>query len=150
MKHIVFYEKPGCANNSRQRAWLAAAGHEVEARNLLTHPWTRDELLRFFGTRSVVEWFNRASPRIKSGEVRPETLDDAEALNLLITDPLLIRRPLIEADGRREVGFDLVQIADWLGLPATVLHPSRNPDAESCVKGAHAAPCPAPLRPEAR
>ena len=149
MTHIVFYEKPGCANNARQKAWLAAVGHTIEARNLLTHPWTCDELLRFFGNRPVAVWFNRAAPRIKNGEVRPEMLDDAEALNLLITDPLLIRRPLIEADSRREVGFDLAQIADWLGLPASVMQPSRNADAESCAKAAHAAPCPAPVPPEA-
>ena len=38
MAKVIFYEKPGCANNAKQKALLAAAGHEVEARNLLTEP----------------------------------------------------------------------------------------------------------------
>lgn len=144
MTRVVFYEKPGCANNTRQKAWLAAAGHDIESRNLLTHAWTRDELLRFFGPRPVAEWFNRAAPRVNSGEVKPDALDAAAALSLMLNDPLLIRRPLIEADGRREVGFDLALIAGWLGLPETVFQSESGRDVEGCAKGAHAEPCPAP------
>ena len=142
MSNIAFYEKPGCGNNSRQKAWLAEVGHSIEARNLLAHVWTADELLRFFGDRPVSEWFNRASPRVKSGEVRPEMLDAASALAKMITDPLLIRRPLIEADGRRETGFDLALIADWLGLPDSVFRIEHPESVEGCPKPAHASPCP--------
>jgi nitrogenase-associated protein len=63
MARIVFYEKPGCGNNTKQKVLLAAAGHEVIARNLLTEPWTQERLLEFFGARPVAEWFNRAAPR---------------------------------------------------------------------------------------
>lgn len=111
-----------------------------EARNLLTRPWTCDDLLRFFGNRPVAEWFNRGAPRIKSGEVKPETLDAVEALSLLLTDPLLIRRPLIEANGRREVGFDLALVDDWLGLPAWAMDMAGDRDSESCVNGVNASP----------
>ncbi len=65
MAKITFYEKPGCGNNTKQKALLAAAGHEVVARNLLTEPWTSERLLAFFGTHPVADWFNRASPRIR-------------------------------------------------------------------------------------
>lgn len=144
MTHIVFYEKPGCANNSRQKAWLSAAGHTVEARNLLSHAWTCDELLRFFGARPVADWFNRGAPRIKSGEVKPEALDATEALTLLLTDPLLIRRPLIEANDRRESGFELALVDAWLGLPAWAMEASGDRNTESCVKATHVTPCATP------
>lgn len=108
MAHIVFYEKPGCADDSRQKAWLAAGGHTIEAPNLLTHPWTFDELLRFFGPRQVPGCFKRGASPIKSGAVKPEALDASNAPALLVADPLSIRRPLIEAKGRREADFDLV------------------------------------------
>ena len=36
MATIVFYEKPGCGNNTKQKVWLAASGHTVLAKNLLT------------------------------------------------------------------------------------------------------------------
>jgi len=72
MARIVFYEKPGCGNNTKQKALLAAAGHEVVARNLLAEPWTHERLLEFFGKRPVADWFNRAAPRVKDGEIVPE------------------------------------------------------------------------------
>ena len=126
MALIVFYEKPGCGNNTKQKVLLAAAGHEVIARNLLTEPWTEECLLPFFGERPVADWFNRASPRVKSGEIVPEQLDAASALRLMLQAPLLIRRPLMEADGRKEVGFDQEKIHIWLGLTPT------GSDLESC------------------
>ena len=99
MTTVIFYEKPGCANNTRQKVLLAAAGHTVLARNLLTEPWTAQRLLAFFGERPVAAWFNRASPKVKSGEIVPEELDAVTALAMMRADPLLIRRPLLEADG---------------------------------------------------
>lgn len=137
MTIITFYEKPGCANNSRQKLLLAAAGHTVQAKSLLTEPWTRERLLAFFGNRPVAEWFNRAAPKIKSGEIVPEELDAETALAMMRAEPLLIRRPLIEADGRREVGFDPEVIDGWLGLNKRV-----EGDLEECRKGHEAKPCP--------
>jgi len=143
MAHVLFYEKPGCANNTRQKAWLQAAGHEVEARSLLTHPWTRDELLGYFGDRPVAQWINRAAPRVKSGEIVPERLDAETALGLMLTEPLLIRRPLMQASGRREVGFDVASVHAWLGLPEAVLS-EQTRGAEACIKPAHGTECPEP------
>ena len=97
MTTITFYEKLGCVNNTKQKALLVAAGHQVIACNLLTEPWTEDRLQAFFGERPVAEWFNRAAPRVKSGEIIPEKFDANTALQLMLADPLLIRRPLIEA-----------------------------------------------------
>jgi nitrogenase-associated protein len=88
----------------------------VVARNLLTEPWTAERLLDFFGTRPVTEWFNRNAPKVKSGEVVPEKLDAETAMKLLLNEPLLIRRPLLEADGRKEIGFDPARVHAWLGL----------------------------------
>jgi nitrogenase-associated protein len=138
MTIVTFYEKPGCGNNTKQKALLAAAGHEVIACNLLSEPWTQGRLLAFFGTRAVAEWFNRAAPRVKSGEVIPEQLGAGEALELMLQDPLLIRRPLIEAEGRKEIGFNQEIIHAWLGLIPT------NSDLENCPRSHRHKPCPAP------
>ncbi len=144
MAYVIFFEKPGCGNNSRQKAWLAAAGHQVDARNLLAEPWTADTLRPFFGQQPVAQWFNRAAPRVKSGEVVPEALGEAEALAMMLAEPLLIRRPLMEAAGQRVAGFDPEAVDAWLGLhPATVarlagqnaeacLHPEAAPGAKPC------------------
>ena len=118
MTHIVFYEKPGCGGNARQRAALNAAGHTLERRNLLTTHWTAQSLLAFLAPLPVVDWFNRAAPRIKSGEIQPAALDASAAMALLLQDPLLIRRPLMQRtdDGTRHVGFDTAAVDAWVGL----------------------------------
>ncbi|XZF60859.1 MAG: ArsC/Spx/MgsR family protein [Gloeotrichia echinulata DVL01] len=116
MARVIFYEKPGCKGGTKQKVLLTAAGHEVVAYSLLAEPWTVERLRSFFGDRPVADWFNRSSPRIKSGEVIPEKIDEQTALVLMLQDPLLIRRPLIQVGDRREVGFDVEKLDAWIGL----------------------------------
>ncbi len=116
MARVIFYSKPGCQGGTKQKVLLTAAGHEVIPYNLLTEPWTVERLRSFFGDRPVSEWFNRSSPKVKSGEVVPEKIDAETALLLMLKEPLLIRRPLLEIGDRREVGFDVEKIDAWIGL----------------------------------
>ncbi|MEP9366586.1 ArsC/Spx/MgsR family protein [Xanthobacter sp. VNH20] len=125
MTAIVFFQKPGCGTNARQMAMLERAGYLVDARNLLTEPWTRERLLGFFGTTPVASWFNPAAPRVKSGEIVPDRLDAASALALMMADPLLIRRPLVERGDERCAGFDREPVTSWL----------RDADALKAVQG---------------
>lgn len=125
MARVIFYSKPNCKGGIKQKVLLTAAGHEVVAYDLLSEPWTVERLRSFFGDRPVAEWFNRSSPRVKSGEVVPEKLDAQTALVLMLQDPLLIRRPLLEIGDtssgqslRREVGFDVEKLDAWIGLKA--------------------------------
>lgn len=127
MANVVFYEKPGCRNNTKQKAWLTASGHTVEARNLLTEPWTADRLRAYFGDRPVLEWFNKAAPAVKAGDIDPGTVTADEALKLMLTDPLLIRRPLMRVGEERRVGFDPAAVRAWIGLTD-----EKKGDVETC------------------
>jgi len=131
MATVTFYEKPGCSGNAKQKKILEAAGHTVVARNLLGTPWTRLELLSYFDGLPIAQWFNRNSPAIKSGEIVPEECDEATAVALLQRYPLLIRRPLLEVDGERKVGFDAAAIDAWIGLGSTL----PEDDLEACRHG---------------
>lgn len=140
MATVIFYEKPGCINNTKQKALLKAAGHEVVSHNLLTESWTAERLRSFFGELPVAEWFNRSAPQIKSGEVVPEQLDAERALTLMLKEPLLIRRPLIQISDRREIGFDMELIDSWIGLtPVDESHKAisenlRSQDLQTCPR----------------
>ncbi len=116
MSTVIFYEKPGCINNARQKVLLKSAGHRVIARNLLLEPWTRDRLSPFFEGLPVPQWFNTAAPAITTGLVVPRWLDADMALQLMLLDPLLIRRPLLQVGHQRQVGFDPAAIDQWIGL----------------------------------
>ncbi|HET7775952.1 MAG TPA: ArsC/Spx/MgsR family protein [Azospira sp.] len=140
MAHVVFYAKPGCGGNARQQSLLQAAGHTLTVRDLLAEPWTAATLLQFLAPLPVAEWFNRASPRLKRGEVVPEGMDAAAALALLLADHLLIRRPLLQVGGDRRVGFDPGAIAAWIGLEGA----TDKEVGEGCPKGGAHRPCPPP------
>lgn len=116
MAKVIFYEKPGCGGNARQKALLKASGHELDVRNLLSESWTAESLRLFFGTRRVSAWFNPSAPRIKSGEINPAAIGASKALALMIEDPVLIRRPLLQVGARRETGFEPDQVDIWIGL----------------------------------
>lgn len=131
MVHIVFYEKPGCINNTRQKQLLVGAGHEVDARNLLASAWTIETLHPFFQGLDVVDWFNRSAPAVKSGEVVPATLDVDAALALILQDPLLIRRPLMLIEDSYYAGFDAGRLNALIGLAPI----EGTEDLESCPRG---------------
>lgn len=132
MATITFYEKPGCKGNLRQKTLLAAAGHTVQAKSLKAETWTADRLLAFLGKLPISAWFNPSAPAIKSGEIVPEDISTEHALHLLLENPLLIRRPLMEIGEERLVGFDIAAVDAWIGLNNVEL-PAGN--IEACVHG---------------
>lgn len=108
MTVVHFYEKPGCLTNAKQKQWLASAGLLLIVHDLLQEPWqeNRQKLRTFFGTLPVKEWFNPNAPDIKIGLVKPEQLNEEQAIELMVSQPILIRRPLLEIENKRYAGFD--------------------------------------------
>ncbi|WP_367200051.1 hypothetical protein [Aquabacterium sp.] len=78
MTHIIFYEKPGCGGNVRQRAMLEAAGHTLERRSLLDESWTAASLMAFLSSLPVARWFNGAAA---SAEVAAQRMPCKSAEN---------------------------------------------------------------------
>jgi len=130
MATVIFYEKPGCINNTRQKKLLAATGHQVVAKNLLTEDWQPDNLRAFFGALAVRDWFNYSAPAIKHGEIEPDKLTEQQALALMLENPLLIRRPLMQVGDSLMAGFDQQAVDNWIGLTEI----EATSDMESCPR----------------
>lgn len=130
---VTFWEKPGCKGNARQKGLLIASGHRLEVRSLQDEAWTAKRLRPFFDDLQVADWFNRSSPRIKAGEIVPETLNEEAALALMLADPLLIRRPLLQSGGRCRAGFEPERMAGWIDIKPDLLENAMT--AESCIGG---------------
>ena len=127
---LYFYEKPGCVGNASQKAVLRQHGCTFEVRDLLTEPWTAERLRPFFGTKPVSDWFNQSAPQVKSGEVLIHKLDEGQALMMMLHEPLLIRRPLMQVDELRQSGFEDGPVLAALGVQ---LDPAV--DLQSCPMG---------------
>lgn len=132
MAKVIFWEKPGCKGNARQKEILLASGHQLDVRNLLTELWTVEQLLRFFRNRPVVEWFNPSNPMVKAGEIDPSEINREEALAMMMNEPLLIVRPLMQVGNERLAGFDTEQVHNWIGLNLETVGP-RDPKNCPCV-----------------
>lgn len=124
---IAFYEKPGCIGNQQQKALLRNQGHQLKVQDLLGQPWTETKLRPFFGNKPVSQWFNQSAPKIKSGEIAVESLDEAKAIELMLAEPLLICRPLMQYKDKKQSGFLQGPVVDALNIP---LDPQE--DLQSC------------------
>lgn len=132
MANIIFWEKPGCQGNHRQKEILIASGHELEVRDLLTESWNPEILSLFFGELPLDDCFNPTNPRIKSGELVPAEITRQEALEMMTTEPLLIVRPLMQVGHQRLAGFDVGQVHNWIGLSLDSVG-ERDPKNCPCV-----------------
>lgn len=128
MADIVFYEKPGCVNGGKQKKILENAGHTLECRNILEYPWTYDELLLFVKGKTPGLMMNWTAPVIKKGELNPEDLSFSEAMEKMLEDPILIKRPLIIVDGSYIQGFVDPALDPYLG------DWKRDEDVTTCPK----------------
>ena len=128
MATITFYEKTGCINNTKQKKILEMAGHKVNSIHIIQYDWTREELLDFFKGLPVKEWFNKNAPSVQSGEVLPDTFDEDSALDAMLDEHLLIRRPLMVIDGEKFVGFNKELLDEKIGL-----NPNSSPQIVSLL-----------------
>lgn len=82
------------------KAWLSRTDADVEYRDFFDDPFTEDELRDLLGGSPPSDYFSWNSPsRRKLGIDRDETSED-ELVTLMLQEPRLIRRPLIEIDGQ--------------------------------------------------
>lgn len=114
---ILFYEKPGCTTNARQKRTLSEAGCMVIEQNLLeiSTSMGEAELHSYLEALPVRDWFNPNAPAVKRGDIDPAAYSAEEALTLLLDDPILIKRPLLSVNGHRMCGFDQAKIESLLG-----------------------------------
>lgn len=124
---VIFWEKPGCIGNRQQKAFLTQRGYRLDVRDLLTTEWSAKTLRPFFAHKPLVEWFNQSAPDIKSGVIDPERLTEDEALSLMLKQPLLICRPLLQVGQLRQSGFVDGAVLAYLDIR---LQPGQ--DLQSC------------------
>jgi hypothetical protein len=76
---------------------------------------------------------------VKAGEIDLKAIDGTAALALLLTEPILIRRPLVEANDDRCAGFDREPVTSLLGADKDV--------NEGCSRAEASPRCPDPNPP---
>jgi len=115
-KKIVFYEKPGCLGNKKQKELLKSNGLEFEVKSILDTKWDKKTLELFFVGLEKNDIVNETAPKIKKGEIDLNSITKEQLIYKMINDPILIKRPLIIIDDNKICGFDMTKLNDILAL----------------------------------
>ncbi len=107
---VIFYEKQNCAGNAKQKKLLTLNGITYETRNILDTQWTKALLHSFFKGLDTTDIYNPFAPKIKNNEIDIGTISKEALIELMIREPILIKRPLLEIDEVKICGFDIEKI----------------------------------------
>jgi nitrogenase-associated protein len=83
---------------------------------MLKTAWTKESLELFFENLEGEQNFNMSAPEIKNNEINIASLSKAEAITLMIQNPILIKRPLLEINQTKLCGFDIDAINALLNI----------------------------------
>ncbi len=108
----VVYGIKNCDTVKKARAWLQAHGVEYRFHDLRTDGLEPERLQAWEAAVGWERLLNKSGTTFrKLPEERKTGLDRERALALLLEQPTLIRRPVVEAGGRILVGFKEAEFA---------------------------------------
>ncbi|BDR54841.1 ArsC family transcriptional regulator [Bombiscardovia apis] len=113
-EQALFVCYPRCSTCAKARTWLDEHKVAYTERDIKTDNPTYEELKRWFELSGlpVKRFFNTSgmSYRQLPPEKRPDALSGDEALRLLATDGMLVKRPILVVGEQALVGF---RLDDW-------------------------------------
>ena len=117
---VLFLEYPKCSTCQKAKKWLDAQGVTYTDRDIVTDNPTADEL-RHWHERSglpLKRFFNTSGMLYREMELakRLPDLDDQAQYDLLATDGMLVKRPLLVTEATAIPGFKEAAWAEALGL----------------------------------
>lgn len=112
--NFTFYEKTGCSGNAKQKELLQSHNISFSVKSLLDTSWTKETLEEFFKGLETTDIFNPFAPQIRDKEIDINSLSKDEAITLMIKNPILIKRPLLDINGVKICGFDIEKINELL------------------------------------
>jgi arsenate reductase (glutaredoxin) len=112
--NFTFYEKTGCSGNAKQKELLKSHNISFSVKSLLDTSWSKESLGEFFKGLDTKDIFNPFAPQIRDKEIDINSLSKDEAIELMIKNPILIKRPLLDINGVKVCGFDIEKINELL------------------------------------
>ena len=108
MKNI-FIEYPKCSTCKKAKKWLEENNIEFQARNIIEETPTVKELTEWIKESGldIKKWFNTSGLKYKELNLKEKLLNisDKEKIELLASDGMLIKRPILVSDKGIYVGF---------------------------------------------
>lgn len=117
--NILFLEYPPCSTCKKAKVWLDSHQIAYTDRHIKDQNPTRDELADWYQRSGLPlkKFFNTSGLLYKSMSLKDKlpTMTEEEQLDLLATDGMLVKRPIIVTDTFILVGFKESEWAEKLG-----------------------------------
>ena len=109
MKNI-FIEYPKCSTCKKVKKWLEENNIEFEDRNIIEETPTIKELTKWIKESGldIEKWFNTSGLKYKELNLKEKlsNISDKEKIELLASDGMLIKRPVLVSDKGIFIGFN--------------------------------------------
>ena len=109
MKNI-FIEYPKCSTCKKTKKWLEENNIEFEDRNIIEETPTIKELTKWIkeSELEIKRWFNTSGLKYKELNLKEKlsNMSDKEKIELLASDGMLIKRPVLVSDKGIFIGFN--------------------------------------------
>ena len=79
-------------------------GISFSERDFFKNPFSEQEIRELVRYASVKEIFSWRSPSVKKLDSNPDSMNDDQLIQLMIKNPRLIRRPLIQSGSKLIIG----------------------------------------------
>lgn len=115
---MLFLEYPKCSTCKKAKNWLESNGVEFEDRHIVENNPTAEELKVWYEKSGLPlkKFFNTSGLKYKGLGLKDKlpNMTEEEQLNLLGTDGMLVKRPLVIGDDFVLIGFKEPQWAEKL------------------------------------
>ena len=105
----IFIEYPKCTNCKKAKKWLEEKNIEFKDRNIVEETPTVEELTKWIKRSGldIKKWFNTSGLKYKELNLKEKLLNmsEKEKIELLASDGMLIKRPILVSDKAIFTGF---------------------------------------------
>lgn len=113
---VNLYTSPSCTSCRKAKSWLQEHNIPFVERNIFSNPLSKDEIMQVLrmtedGTEEIISTRSRAFQNLG---VSIDELSIDQLLNMVVEDPVLLRRPIIMDERRLQVGYNEDEIRRFL------------------------------------
>lgn len=109
MEKVLFIQYPKCSTCQKANKWLKDNNVDFESRNIVTDKPSVEELKKWLPLSNlpIAKFFNTSGKLYKEGNVKEKVKSETEEqlIELLSTDGMLVKRPIIIASDFVLLGF---------------------------------------------
>jgi arsenate reductase (glutaredoxin) len=109
MSEVLFLQYPKCGTCRKAKQYLESKGVTLAERNIVEQPPTKEELRSFLEKSGldIRKFFNTSGQKYRELGLKDKlkTMTEEEMLELLASDGMLVKRPIIQKGDKVTVGF---------------------------------------------